>query len=700
MAQKHAPLKLQQEHDVSAARQPKRRRKSLASLATTVLLGAQDDDDDQQQQDAAAAVAAESKRTKRSLLAQNDQQQDAAAADAAEPSQRSMSSALPVPAAKRRPRRQAGSDEAAAADDIDDARQQQRPPPASVELGADADDGGADPLDGFQLLGPRLEPLGAAKAAAAKVVPGWMHDGHSIDQLASCSVDELEQTAMLDARLIANMRAAGFDQLFPVQTELLPVLLSRRQHGGDVCVCAPTGSGKTLAYVLPIAQVLQSRVVTRLRALVLVPTRDLVLQVTQVFRQIACAGGLDLKVEPIYGGQQQQEHGGFRAEQQRLVCARTGDSLVDIVVATPGRLVDHLHSTAAFSLHHLRFLVIDEADRLLQQSYHDWLPLVLDSTQNSSACGSLLSSSHAAQSQPPPGVPVAPFVLRTATTRQPLAVRRPVTTEPLQKLLFSATLTHNPHKLAALRLNNPRFWASQASSSSVNGEGSGGFSMPSTLTQWMVETRPADKPLIVYHMLTALNYTSSLCFTSSVDATHRLYVLLRAMGVDDIAEFSSNLPQPARAAILQQFNNGSVRMLICSDVMSRGMDLQDVRNVINYDVPVYVRAYVHRCGRTARAGRSGTALTLVSAPEIRHFKQMLQKVQGANIKKFRIDHKTALEPFMLKYEHALSVLKQTLDNDHRRSTAQPTGQHSVPPTLAAAANAEKRSAANAAASRR
>lgn len=188
------------------------------------------------------------------------------------------------------------------------------------------------------------------------------------------------RTSPLSPFVIENLKNMGMQTLFPVQAEVIPFILRGVVWGGDVCVCAPTGSGKTLAYVIPIVQALQKRVVQRLRALVLVPTHDLVVQVSSVFLRMV--EGTDLVVEALYGNK------GFSGEQDRLVARSSasltgGSSAVDIVVSTPGRLVDHLQETPGFTLQHLQFLVLDEADRLLMHSFQDWLPKVLEAVHSS-----------------------------------------------------------------------------------------------------------------------------------------------------------------------------------------------------------------------------------------------------------------------------------------------------------------------------
>lgn len=204
-------------------------------------------------------------------------------------------------------------------------------------------------------------------------------DAEIIDPSTTMRVhlDSEESSSGLTEKTRRTLSRLGITQLFAVQTALIPFLLKDRNQNRlylpysvprDVCVSAPTGSGKTLAYVLPIIEMLSSRVVTQLRALVVLPTRDLVTQVRETFE--AFGKGHGLKVVSITG-----QHS-FVYEQTQLVANGT-TSKADILICTPGRLMDHLNATPNFTLQHLRFLVIDEADRLLAQSFQDWLAQVL-----------------------------------------------------------------------------------------------------------------------------------------------------------------------------------------------------------------------------------------------------------------------------------------------------------------------------------
>lgn len=221
--------------------------------------------------------------------------------------------------------------------------------------------------------------------------PSWMNRVHLIDPNQRVPVDRFH----LHPSLRQVLSKHSINQFFATQSAVIPIIL--KTHGSnDVCVCSPTGSGKTLAYVIPIIQHLYQRVVRRLRCLVVVPTRDLAVQVKHTFDWFCGEKGIDLKCECAIG------QSSFNDEQLRLIQYQRQDgfsgfhlpssihsplsshsssliseSAIDILVCTPGRLMDHLHSTNGFTLQHLEYLVIDEVDRLLTQHYQNWIEKVL-----------------------------------------------------------------------------------------------------------------------------------------------------------------------------------------------------------------------------------------------------------------------------------------------------------------------------------
>ncbi|KAK7032834.1 oligomycin resistance ATP-dependent permease YOR1 [Favolaschia claudopus] len=478
----------------------------------------------------------------------------------------------------------------------------------------------------------------------------------------------------LTERTRKRLSELGIVELFAVQTSLLPFLLPKNpllrslylpfETLRDVCVSAPTGSGKTLAYVLPIVEILSTRIVTRLRALVVLPTRDLVTQVRETFE--AVGKGRGLKIGTATG-----QHS-FSHEQSQLVADKTthlagGSSKIDILICTPGRLIDHLNGTPNFSLQHLRFLVIDEADRLLAQSFQEWLAQVLNATRSPSQ--DLLFPARLPQHHDA----VAPNfrnLLPYSQTRSFVTERKE---SSCQKLLFSATLTRDPGKLAALELRDPKYFVVQEKSdgSAVLDVAMDKFTMPANLTEHMLVCESSLKPLIFFHLVYQHNVTNALVFTKSAESTARLVRLFnffdaaKRMGtVGDptavaVHAYSSDLTVGERKAILDKFKAKEIQILVCSDLISRGIDISHVSHVVSYDAPVDMRKYVHRVGRTARAGRSGDAWTLVEEQEARYFKAMVKQVDHLEkLKRMKVGDKD-LAPLAVHYEGALNQLKES-----------------------------------------
>ncbi|CAG8482841.1 12832_t:CDS:10 [Funneliformis caledonium] len=504
------------------------------------------------------------------------------------------------------------------------------------------------------------------EAAAVKLlgIPDWLANPTVIDPETTLPIDD--SSLGLSDRLRNRCKTLGINECFAVQTAVIPLLVHNRRlsdvhmHPGDICVSAPTGSGKTLAYVLPIIEILSKRIITRLRALVVLPTRDLVAQVKETF--IAFCKGTTLKIGVVTGQQS------FTHEQEQIVCSSAellmgGKSKIDILIATPGRLIEHLSMTPNFTLQHLRFLIIDEADRLLNQSYQDWLIHILKSTQQingvesgKDTIGFNLDDSIGASFNNDDAISSS---IMGALFNLPKMDASETKVSAIQKLLFSATLTRNPAKIASLRLVKPQYISVQ---SLHKDEGETKYTLPTTLKEFMIVTSSSMKPLIVLHLLYNLHIKSALCFTKSVDSAHRLAKLIQlfensnakesiqendnmivSIGSIIAAEYSSDLTKDERKNILNKFKRGDIRLLICSDLIARGMDLDRVDTVINYDNPIYMKKYVHRVGRTARAGRNGDAYSLVETQEVRYFKDMLRKaghldkVQNINIKATLLD---------------------------------------------------------------
>ncbi|KAG0170862.1 ATP-dependent RNA helicase dbp6 [Apophysomyces sp. BC1034] len=487
-------------------------------------------------------------------------------------------------------------------------------------------------------------------------VPEWLLQPTSISPEQTC---ELDQTG-LSSELVQRCRDLGLTSFFAVQMAVIPVFLRRQalydtiRAPGDLCISAPTGSGKTLAYVLPIVDILSKRVITRLRALIILPTRDLVVQVKETFD--AFVKGTNLTVATVVGQQS------FSHEQQILVGKGTekyagGKSRVDILIATPGRLMDHLKETPNFTLQHLRFLVIDEADRLLNQSYHDWLNQILLATRPTERdvipIGFKKDNNSVTEADA-----IAPSFLRSHfdLPSTDLDLEKAAS---IQKLLFSATLTKNPAKIAGLHLTNPEYISVQRQGDETDLPQ---YTTPAGLKEFMTICSVDQKPLMLIYLLHHLKIKSGLCFTKSVESTQRLQMLIDAYEAKRegpktrVAEYSSELNASQRKSMLKRFKEGEIDLMICSDLIGRGIDLDCVQTVISYDVPVFMDKYIHRVGRTARAGREGEAYTLVEKQEARHFKEMLRSSGHlAQVKLLRVE-KEKLGEFEDDYKEALAGL--------------------------------------------
>jgi ATP-dependent RNA helicase DDX49/DBP8 len=331
----------------------------------------------------------------------------------------------------------------------------------------------------------------------------------------------------------------------PVQRACIPAVLA----GRDCIGIAHTGSGKTASFALPLLQRLAADPYG-VFALVMTPTRELASQISEHF--IALSAGFTLRVAVCVGGED--------VCRQAAALARKPH----IVVATPGRLRDHVESHAGSreALSRVACLVLDEADRLLEPSFEPELAVLL----------AALPSSR-------------------------------------QTLLFSATLT--PAVAALQRITGAaafRFAAYQD------------LSLPVTLKQELLLVPAKVKEVYLAYVLDAgrlaeAKVRSALIFASTVRGAQLLGEMLRQMGAAP-SVLHSAMPQKARAAALQRFRSGATTLLLATDVASRGLDIPTVDLVINFDVPCEPSDYVHRCGRTARAGRGGRSLTFVTQYDV------------------------------------------------------------------------------------
>ncbi|XP_037367247.1 ATP-dependent RNA helicase DDX51 [Talpa occidentalis] len=507
--------------------------------------------------------------------------------------------------------------------------------------------------------GPVLGGFGRTRAPRVQpFLPAWLAEPSCVGKSVTEGLVPVADVPEVHPELQKKLRAQGISSFFPVQAAVIPVLLQTAAGGflvgrggyrpSDLCVSAPTGSGKTLTFVLPVVQALLPRAVCQVRALVVLPTKELAQQVSKVFNVYTDA--TPLRVALVTGQKS------LAREQESLV-QKTVDGfrcLADIVVATPGRLVDHIDQTPGFSLQQLRFLVIDEADRMLDSMHQSWLPRVV------------------AAAFPSAGAEDSLALLQRRQTPVVTAASSCCPQMPLQKLLFSATLTQNPEKLQQLGLYQPRLFSAALAGSAPGDTGDkdlgGKYAFPTGLTHHYVPCRLRFKPLIVLHLILEMNLSRVLCFTNSRENSHRLFLLAQAFGGVTVAEFSSRYGPGQRKAILKQFEQGKIRLLISTDAVARGIDVQGVQLVVNYDAPQYLRTYVHRVGRTARAGKSGQAFTLLLKVQERRFLRMLAEAGVPELARHEVPSQD-LQPLAPRYEAALAQLEQAVKEERAQKAA-------------------------------
>eukprot|EP01062_Namystynia_karyoxenos_P077025 TRINITY_DN7669_c0_g1_i1.p1 TRINITY_DN7669_c0_g1~~TRINITY_DN7669_c0_g1_i1.p1 ORF type:complete len:691 (+),score=215.91 TRINITY_DN7669_c0_g1_i1:66-2075(+) len=414
-----------------------------------------------------------------------------------------------------------------------------------------------------------------------------------------------------------RFEAGGIRSLFPVQKTVLPYAMAAYEAGvsADVCVCSPTGSGKTLAYLLPIGISLSRRIVPRLRAIIVLPTKDLAQQVKSV--ALKFLGGPAMRIGAAHAGQSV-------ATETVALSKRPPD----ILIATPGRLCEHLSCTPTVTLQWLRWLVLDEADMLLSDNSQDWVYRVLHG--------------HAE------------------------AVRRIARPPQLHKMLFSATLTHNLAKLGQVQLTCPKHFELQESGAM---EGLKRYSLPASLKEIAVVVPPDQKPCALAALLMDPSRKGvALVFTRTTEKAHRVARLMQLAGVPGVREFSAALTSDERSQVVTALRNGDARAAVASDALARGIDIATAKLVVNYDAPQWLQSYVHRVGRTARAGQYGEAVTLV---EDEQDLQDLEALRGkaATSRALTVDRRAPKGAYVIR--SALRALRRVL-SDEANGTLLPT----------------------------
>jgi ATP-dependent RNA helicase DDX51/DBP6 len=553
-----------------------------------------------------------------------------------------------------------------------------------------------DELHGLEPL-PQPEPVVFDQHRAGyETLPPWLASPIRVQPKTKASWTDLG----IGAEAAKVLAVKGFKEAFAVQTAAIPLLLPSLDRQGDIVVSAATGSGKTLAYVLPLVHDISQGIVTKLRGLIVVPTRELVRQAQEACETCATAfahgGNKRVKIGISMGSMAfKQEQAALMEEEQRydpvgyakylkrrdqVVSMEDSEnddeddirptmqplarskplpdhviehvSKVDILICTPGRLVEHITQTPGFTLDYVRWLVVDEADKLLAQSFQQWLDVVMDKL-----------------SVEKPGA-------RDFSHSNKSGIR---------KVILSATMTRDLSLLNGLKLRRPKLITLEGTGAEDHDNSAGpegAHVLPDTLSESVIKVRdPNLKPLYLLDLLdskhmvpmnTDINRahneaaqeekhgpeasdssssgsdgdsdsdadsssgsesdteskpsskleTTLLIFTKSNESALRLSRLLAILSPplsSLVGVLTSTTRTATRRRTLAAFAKRKIRILVASDLVARGIDLPELEHVVNYDIPASAAAYVHRVGRTARAGRKGAAWTLVGNTEAAWF---------------------------------------------------------------------------------
>ncbi|WP_137818282.1 DEAD/DEAH box helicase [Pseudomonas sp. 2FG] len=342
--------------------------------------------------------------------------------------------------------------------------------------------------------------------------------------------------------LLRALEALDYQTPTPVQTQAIPAVLA----GRDLMAAAQTGTGKTAGFALPLLQRLTLEgpqvASNSVRALVLVPTRELAEQVHESFR--VYGQHLPLSTYAVYGGV---------SINPQMMKLRRG---IDVLVATPGRLLD-LYRQNAVKFSQLQTLVLDEADRMLDLGFSE--------------------------------------ELRDIYAALP---------KKRQTLLFSATFSDAIRSLAGQTLDNPLSLEVSPRNVAAN-----------SVKQWVIPVDKKRKPELFSHLLKKQRWSQVLVFAKTRNGVDQLSELLQQQGVSADG-IHGDKPQATRQRALDRFKNREVQILVATDVAARGLDIDDLPLVVNFDLPIVAEDYIHRIGRTGRAGASGQAISLVCADEV------------------------------------------------------------------------------------
>ena len=354
----------------------------------------------------------------------------------------------------------------------------------------------------------------------------------------------------LPPEIMTGVRAAGFQQCTPIQAQTLPVAL----QGKDIAGQAQTGTGKTAAFLIPMLQLIRPD--GEIQALVVTPTRELAIQVAGEATKLSQGQGI--RVAAVYGGTS-------IGHQRRELFAG-----VDIVVGTPGRLIDFI-KTAVLRMRYLKWLVLDEADRMLDMGFIEDIDFLCK--------------------------------------RAPLS---------RQTMLFSATLPSGIMNIARSYMNYP-----------VEISVSPRKMVAERVRQTIYSVTQDRKMPLLFRVLEAEKPERCLIFTARRESTGEIMRKLRERGWE-AARLSSLQEQRHREGIMDMFRRGEIHILVATDVAGRGIDIDGITHIINYDAPMEADDYVHRIGRTARAGREGHAISFLTRDD-REILESIRKLTGLEL---------------------------------------------------------------------
>jgi ATP-dependent RNA helicase DeaD len=387
----------------------------------------------------------------------------------------------------------------------------------------------------------------------------------------------------ISPEVLKAIELMGFEEATPIQSQSIPLLM----EGRDVLAQSPTGTGKTFAFGIPIIERIQAGE-GAIQVLILCPTRELVLQTSEELKSLV-QFKQGIEIVPIYGGQQ--------IERQMTALRRRPQ----IVIATPGRMMDHL-ARKTISISRLKAVVLDEADEMLNMGFREDIDSILET------------------------VP-----------------------EEKQMILFAATLSREIMEIADKYQRDAIMVKVSHKELTVPG-----------IEQFYVEARGKSKIDVLSLLIEHNDYKLSLVFCNTKKMVDELTQVLNARGYS-VESIHGDMRQMQRDKVMKQFRNGEVEILVATDVAARGIDVDDIEAVFNYDVPSDVEYYVHRIGRTGRANRKGTAYTFAAGREIGKIHEIMRYTKSP-IKLMKVP--TATDITQKNTATLLNSIRHTIEHEN------------------------------------